>query len=137
METVGVGLRAVATLIDLILLCIAGYGIAAMTGSTTAAGFDLVGAPALLWFLVALAYYTVFEAGPGATPGKMALSLRVVMLEGGGKIDWKAALIRNVLRIIDGFAFYLVGAIIIWVSKKRQRLGDMAAGTVVVRAPKS
>jgi len=137
MEPVGVGLRAVATLIDLILLCIVGYVIAAMTGSTSADGFNLAGAPALIFFLIALAYYTVFEVLSGATPGKMALRLRVVMLEGGGKIDWKAGLIRNVLRIVDGFFFYLVGAIVVWVSKKKQRLGDMAAGTIVVRVPKS
>ncbi|HSN19544.1 MAG TPA: hypothetical protein VLS49_02630, partial [Usitatibacter sp.] len=41
---------------------------------------------------------------------------------------------RNVLRIVDGFLFYLVGAIAIWASKHRQRLGDMAAKTIVVSA---
>ena len=62
------------------------------------------------------------------------MGLRVVK-EDGGKLDWGASIIRNILRIIDGFAFYLVGAIVVWVSKKKQRLGDMAAHTLVV--PKS
>jgi uncharacterized RDD family membrane protein YckC len=62
----------------------------------------------------------------------MAMKLKVVK-EDGEKPDWQAAVVRNVLRIIDGFFFYLVGAIVIWASKKKQRLGDMAAKTLVVR----
>jgi uncharacterized RDD family membrane protein YckC len=48
-------------------------------------------------------------------------------------MDWQASIIRNLLRIVDGFFFYLVGAIVVWVSKGRQRLGDMAAHTLVVK----
>ena len=47
-------------------------------------------------------------------------------------MDWQASIIRNLLRIIDGFCFYLVGAIIVWVTKSKQRLGDLAAHTLVV-----
>jgi uncharacterized RDD family membrane protein YckC len=39
--------------------------------------------------------------------------------------------------VVDGLFFYLLGAIVVWVSKRRQRLGDMAAGTIVVRAAKT
>jgi uncharacterized RDD family membrane protein YckC len=46
----------------------------------------------------------------------------------------QAALIRNILRIVDGLFVYLVGAILVWKSDKRQRLGDRVAHTVVVRA---
>jgi uncharacterized RDD family membrane protein YckC len=57
-----------------------------------------------------------------------------VVKEGGEPLDWQASIIRNILRIIDGFFFYLVGAIVVWTSKKKQRLGDMAAHTLVVSA---
>jgi hypothetical protein len=61
----------------------------------------------------------------------MAMKLKVVK-EGGGAIDWQAAIVRNVVRLVDGLFFYLVAAIAVWMSKKRQRLGDMAANTIVV-----
>jgi uncharacterized RDD family membrane protein YckC len=133
MEPVGVGRRAVAVIIDSILLGIVGYLIASMTGSTTEAGFNLTGAPALLLFLIAIAYYVVMEKTSGATLGKMAMKLKVVRQDGAA-LDWQASIVRNVLRIIDGLFFYLVGAIVVWVSKSKQRLGDMAAHTIVVRA---
>lgn len=133
MEAVGVGRRAVAILIDMVLLFVVGYVIALMTGGTTASGFNLEGGPAFLWFGIALVYYVVMEARSGATLGKLAMGLKVVK-EGGEPIDWQASVVRNILRIVDGLFFYLVGAITVWVSKKRQRLGDMAAHTLVVKA---
>jgi uncharacterized RDD family membrane protein YckC len=62
--------------------------------------------------------------------------LRVVALETGEPIDWQASTVRNVLRLIDGLVFYLVGMIVIWLSDKQQRLGDRLAGTVVARQVK-
>jgi uncharacterized RDD family membrane protein YckC len=133
MEAVGVGRRAVAIIIDMILLSIVGYVIALATGSTTAAGFNLEGGPAFLWLIIALTYYILMEATAGATLGKKAMGLKVVK-EGGEPIDWKASIVRNIMRIVDGLFFYLVGAIVVWVSRKKQRLGDMAANTLVVKA---
>jgi len=131
MQGVGVARRAVAIIIDLIVLGILGYIIGMLTGQTTPQGVNLMGGPALLWILIGLAYYVVMEVQWGGTLGKMALGLKVVK-EDGQKLDWGASLIRNILRIIDGFCFYLVGAIVVWVSKKKQRLGDMVAHTLVV-----
>lgn len=133
MEPVGVGRRAVAVIIDSILLGIVGYLIASVTGGTTAEGFNLVGAPFFLLLLVSFAYYIVMEKTSGATLGKMAMKLKVVKQD-GTPLDWQASIVRNVLRLIDSFAFYLVGAIAVWISKSKQRLGDMAAHTIVVRA---
>ena len=133
MEPVGVGRRAVAIIIDSILLMIVFWVIALMTGGTTPEGFSLTGAPALLSMLIGLAYFVVMEKTSGATLGKRAMGLKVVK-EGGEALDWQASIIRNILRIIDGFFFYLVGAIVVWTSKKKQRLGDMAAHTLVVSA---
>lgn len=133
MEPIGVGRRAVAIIIDSILLMIVFWVIALMTGGTTPEGFSLTGAPALLSFLIGFAYFVVMEKTSGATLGKRAMGLKVVK-EGGEPLDWQASIIRNILRIIDGFFFYLVGAIVVWTSKKKQRLGDMAAHTLVVSA---
>ena len=133
MEPVGVGRRAVAIIIDTILLGIVGYLIASVTGGTTEMGFNLTGGPGLLFFLVVIGYYVVMEKTSGATLGKMAMKLKVVKQDGTA-LDWQASIVRNVLRIIDGFFFYLVGAIVVWISKSKQRLGDMAAHTIVVRA---
>jgi uncharacterized RDD family membrane protein YckC len=133
MEAVGVGRRAVAIIIDMIVLGIIGWIIAMFVpGATTPEGFNLVGGPAFLWFFIGIAYYVVMEVQWGGTLGKMALGMKVVT-EDGAKLDWGASLIRNILRIVDGFFFYLVGAIVVWTSKKRQRLGDMVAHTLVVR----
>ena len=82
--------------------------------------------------LISILYYIVLEATQGATLGKMALGLRVVKID-GSPISWRESIIRNVLRIIDSLFGYLVGAILVWNSPLRQRLGDRAAGTVVVR----
>ena len=133
----GVGRRAVAVIIDTILLFFGlGYGIAILTGqyhhSTSGSiGFKLHGAPALLWFAISLAYFVVLEKTIGATLGKLMLGLRVRTLDGGA-ITWKASIVRNVMRIVDGFGFYLVGAIVAWTSDLRQRVGDKLAKTVVV-----
>ncbi len=132
METVGVALRAVATIIDMIVLGVVAWVVALFTGGTTATGFELQGAPALLMFLLALGYYVVMEARLGWTLGKRAIGLKVVKLDGSA-LDWQASIIRNLLRVVDGLFFYLVGAIMVWTSKQRQRLGDRAAATLVVR----
>ena len=133
MEAVGVGRRAVAIIIDMIVLGIIGWVMAMFVpGATTPEGFNLTGGPAFLWFFIGIAYYVVMEVQMGGTLGKMALGMKVVK-EDGSKLDWGSSLIRNILRIVDGFFFYLVGAIVVWTSKKRQRLGDMIAHTLVVR----
>jgi uncharacterized RDD family membrane protein YckC len=136
MESIGVGLRAVAAIIDTALLFVVGYLIALATGGTSEGGFLLQGVPFFIWLAIALAYYIVMEARSGATLGKRVIGLKVVKLEGGAPLDWQASIARNVLRLIDGLFFYLVGAIVVWTSDKKQRLGDKVAGTVVVRAPK-
>lgn len=130
--TVGVGKRFVAVLIDGMVLFFIGYLIAMMTGQTTGAGFSLTGAPAFLWFLIVLAYYVVMEKMYGATVGKMALGMKVLKTD-GTPLEWNDSLIRNLLRIVDALFFYLLGAILIWTSPLRQRLGDRVAKTVVVK----
>jgi uncharacterized RDD family membrane protein YckC len=132
-KPVGVALRAVAAIVDTVLLGAVGYFLATVSGGITADGFELKGGPFFLWLIMAMAYFIVMEAMIGATLGKLLVGLRVVALGTGEPIDWQASTVRNVLRLIDGLFFYLVGAIVIWLSAKKQRLGDRVAGTVVAR----
>jgi uncharacterized RDD family membrane protein YckC len=78
----------------------------------------------------------VLEGAYGQTVGKMAVKIKVLR-EDGSKIDYADSAARNILRPIDALPYvipYLLGAILIWSSDKRQRLGDRVAHTVVVRA---
>ncbi|MCC7105525.1 MAG: RDD family protein [Chloroflexi bacterium] len=127
----GVLKRFVALVLDAIVLLGLGYLLALATGGTSDAGFNLTDGPALLWFGLGFVYFTGFEGLYGATPGKIALGLKVVR-EDGSPIGLREALIRNLLRLVDGMFGFLVGAILIWGSDRKQRLGDRVAGTLVV-----
>jgi uncharacterized RDD family membrane protein YckC len=86
------------------------------------------------WALLALGlgYYIVCEALVGMTVGKRLVGIRVVA-EDGEHAGLGPAVIRNLLRLVDGLFFYLVGAVFALTSPRGQRLGDRAAGTLVVR----
>lgn len=127
----GLGVRFVATILDTIVIVAIGYLLAMLTGMTTASGFNLQGGPALLWFLIGLAYFVALEAEFGWTLGKRAVGIEVRTTD-GGSIDYGDSLIRNVLRVVDGFFFYLVGVVLILLSDEQQRLGDRVGNTVVV-----
>ena len=87
-----------------------------------------------LSFAIFFGWFIIFETWwSGRTPGKRALGLRVVR-DGGFPLDAGAAVIRNVVRIAELFlGFYALSAISALVSKENKRLGDFAAGTIVVR----
>jgi uncharacterized RDD family membrane protein YckC len=86
------------------------------------------------WFVVALLYYVLMESMVGRTLGKMVTGIRVVSESSGSSPSTGAALLRTLFRVIDGFAGYLLGFIVVLNSSRRRRLGDMVAGTLVVRA---
>ena len=132
----GVGVRAIASIVDMIVLGIVGYVVALETGGMTDDGFQLSGGPFFLVMLIWLVYYVVLEALWGGTIGKMLTGLTVVRAVDGAKISWSESTIRNVMRIIDGILGYLVGAIAIWTSERHQRFGDRVAGTLVLRKAK-
>ena len=99
---------------------------------------DLAGAFQILaYFLISIGYGIVLEWGwRGQTLGKRLLRLRV-MDENGLRLQFSQVVIRNLLRFVDSLpAFYLVGGLGCLISKKAQRLGDLAANTIVVRQPK-
>jgi uncharacterized RDD family membrane protein YckC len=90
--------------------------------------------PLCLSFLVVMfLYFVLLEGLGGATVGKRLMRLRVVDVN-GGRAGLVRSLIRNVLRVVDGLpTMGLVGAILIVVTPERTRVGDLVAGTRVVR----
>lgn len=89
-------------------------------------------------FLLFTGYFAVFEwLWNGQTPGKRFMKLRVIREDGRPLTLWEA-LARNLLRIFDavpGFVLpvYSIGLVMIFLNKRDQRIGDMFAGTVVIR----
>ena len=133
----GVGSRFVGATIDsLIQFGLLGAG-AVVFLAWGAAGAASGGAFAIVAFLVFFVYDVAFEVlAGGRTPGKRWTGLRVVRA-GGQPVGFVASAIRNLLRPIDFLpSLYLVGIASVLVTKRNQRLGDLAAGTVVARAPR-
>jgi uncharacterized RDD family membrane protein YckC len=133
----GVGSRMVATIVDflvkgvlLVALWIVGGAVADGGPGGFVTAVTAVGA-----FLVLFGYDVAFETlASGRTPGKRAAGLRVVRL-GGEPVGFLASAVRNLLRLVDmqpGTA-HAVGAASVLFTRRNQRLGDLAAGTLVVR----
>ena len=104
---------------------------------------DLLKAIPKNWFLalailaygvIDLGYFLIFEAlWGGQTPGKRYQKLRVIRAD-GQPIGWLESALRNILRAVDMFAgFYPIGLVVMFLSPRSQRIGDYAAGTVVIR----
>jgi uncharacterized RDD family membrane protein YckC len=143
-ELAGLGSRFLAVMVDLlaqvaiavaliIAFAFAGPGLARIVPSANLAAWGIALA-VLLLFLIFFGWFIIFETWwSGRTPGKRALGLRVVR-DGGFPIDLGAAIIRNLVRIVEfGLGFYALSAISALLSPENKRLGDFAAGTIVVR----
>ncbi len=88
--------------------------------------------PALVWVALSLLYHLASEAITGRTLGKRLLGRRVARTD-GGRAGLGAIALRTAFRLIDGIGFYLIGLIaVLATGERRQRLGDLAAGTTVV-----
>jgi uncharacterized RDD family membrane protein YckC len=132
----GLGSRFMALLLDSILqglivaaAAVLGYALLSDVGAVI-----VLSAGLLFAYLV---YDVAFEVrGGGRTPGKRAVGLRVVR-DGGGSVGLRASLIRNVIRLVEATLFYVPAVISILATRSNQRLGDLAAGTLVVREPKA
>ena len=143
----GVGSRTVAALIDY-AICITAIVVVFIAASQTnvrlpslresassTSGTWILATLTVIQFAVLWLYYVLFEAlMDGQTPGKRFMHLRVV-LEGGVPITFSTSAVRNLVRIVDmqPAFFYAVGFISIIANRRARRLGDFAAGTMVVK----
>jgi uncharacterized RDD family membrane protein YckC len=130
----GVGSRFASAIVD-------GLVQTAIFTVTVFAGIALFGrsgftaaAITLTTFFVLAAYDILFEVfASGRTPGKRLNGLRVVRTD-GSPVGFFTSAVRNVLRLVDFLpSAYLVGIVAVLVTRRNQRLGDLAAGTLVVR----
>jgi uncharacterized RDD family membrane protein YckC len=92
---------------------------------------SVTGWPMVLMALGVFLLFALMEWRLGRTPGKMVAGTRVVMAD-GRPVTLGAALVRNVLRIVDAIGLYLVGLIVLAIDGQNRRIGDFAAGTRVV-----
>ena len=142
MPLAGIGSRFIAILIDYLIWGAAFFVLAIMAAIIVPALHVFGGVSAnwaigvfvLIVFLLQWGYFTLFEAfGFGRTPGKRVARIRVIHQSGRG-INFVESLARNLVRFVDYLpGFYAVGVVSIFVSRRNQRLGDMVAGTLVVR----
>lgn len=137
----GAGSRFLALAIDT-LLQIAGFtilGILALVaaffriGLQSALGTWALAIVLILGFVLYYGYFAAFEAlWNGQTPGKRLVRLRVITTS-GRPITAYEALLRNLVRIVDQLpVVYTVGLLSVFLTERNQRLGDLAADTVVV-----
>ena len=136
MVLAGLGSRLAAALLDFIvingiILSLWVVGIVIATPAELAGGIVAAGLISAT-FLVLFGYDTAFETlYSGRTPGKRLLGIRVVRM-GGEPPGFLAAAIRNLLRLVD-VGILPVGVLFILFTARNQRVGDLAAGTLVIR----
>jgi uncharacterized RDD family membrane protein YckC len=88
-------------------------------------------AAGFLWLLLVLVVFSYLEGRFGKTPGKWLLRIRVLGTDLAPCGFWRA-LVRNLLTFVDGFFNFLVGVLLVALTENWQRLGDLAARTLVV-----
>jgi uncharacterized RDD family membrane protein YckC len=132
------GRRVIATIIDGLVFGVAYWLLALAFGDLRTEGeaanwvANLPTAANVAYTLFVVGYYVLLEGWLGQTLGKLAVGIEVVAEATGQAPGITAAVIRTLLRIVDGLLGYTVAFITVLVSAKRQRLGDMAARTLVV-----
>jgi len=141
LELAGVGSRTAAAFADTVLLnlgVILIVVVARTIGTRLSGAVEgwLMAALVLLYYFAVLGYFVLFEAlNGGRTLGKQALGIRVVMAT-GHPITPTAAVVRNLVRLLDCYfplLPVLPAFLFVFLQRRNQRPGDLAAGTVVVR----
>ena len=130
--------RGCAQIVDAVILAgavamFSCFGDIAQEGSSSACWAGFAAIPlGLLWAVGCLVVFAYMEGHSGRTPGKWLLGIRVLGTDlrpcGFGR-----ALIRNLLKFVDGFFNFMVGVLVVALTENWQRVGDLAARTVVVR----
>ena len=142
MPLAGIGSRFIALLVDY-LIWFAGFLVLVVLAAIILPAMHAFDRISEQWawaififivFLVNWGYFTLFEAfWNGRTPGKRVARIRVIQ-RSGRPIGLFESMARNLVRYVDQLPFfYAVGVVAMFVTKDHQRLGDLAAGTLVVR----
>ena len=141
-DLAGAGNRGFAALVDFVVATFLVAGMLALGTVVSALVparllFPLQGLFVLVTLLIGWSYFVALEwMWEGRTIGKRMFGLRVISAD-GSPAPFTAVLIRNLIRVVDFLpGFYGLGLLAIVVSSRSQRLGDLAAGTFVVRAPR-
>ena len=145
-QVAGIGSRFLASLLDTLLILLLQI-VVILVFVLVLSAFDLLGETIAAWVYAVLGivgsiffwgYYIFFEMlWNGQTPGKRWVGLRVIRTD-GTPITLSESFIRNLTRLVDFLpAMYGIGIISMFLDKQSRRLGDLAAGTLVVhdRAP--
>jgi len=117
-----------------VLVGVSGDNSADVNNGRLMLGLSLGWQPFLVYCASIFVCLVLFEGARSTTPGKLAFGLRVVRYD-GSPCGWVAALKRGILRPVDALPVvipYLVGLAAARLSARRQRFGDMFAGTLVV-----
>lgn len=132
-DAAGLGSRSIALMIDALIQLVvlvpvlAGFLFDGLSGTAETVVFALVA------FAVVWGYFPLFEwLRGGQTPGKRMQGIRVVQTS-GEPAGFAPVMVRNLLRIVEVYALPFIALIAMFVSARGQRLGDLAAGTMVVR----
>jgi uncharacterized membrane protein SpoIIM required for sporulation/uncharacterized RDD family membrane protein YckC len=130
-EIAGIGSRTLAALADWLILAVLGGALSIASGVWRDAAPWLVAVLVLILYSVVWGYFTCFEGlRRGQTPGKRWLGIRVIR-DTGHAVSFSDAAARNLLLPVD--LFLLVGVFFIAIHPRAKRIGDLVAGTVVVR----
>ena len=136
-DLASVGPRIVAHLIDLLCYIAISIGLSTFIGFVFAPVPELGQAVATLIFAFAFFLYFIVSEGAfqGYTMGKKLMKMRVLNVD-GTPITWRTSILRNLLRVADMLpAIPLVGLIMLFLNPRSQRVGDLVAGTIVIREP--
>ncbi|HEY6107159.1 MAG TPA: RDD family protein [Anaeromyxobacteraceae bacterium] len=140
LDVAGLGGRALAYLVDLLVIflfwvtALLVYSIAGdLLRRVQEASFGAQAVAVVLFFFTGWAYDVAWEtAWSGQTPGKRLLGLRVVGRD-GAPVSFVESLVRNVLRAVEVPLLYAPGVLMVALTSRHQRLGDLVAGTLVVK----
>ena len=140
LNVAGPVVRAMAWLVDFalraVIYIVLFFALVVTVPSYSEVGL-MTGVLSILAFVLEWLYPTLFEGLSGTTPGKRWAGLRVLQ-DDGTPLTFPSAIIRNFLRAVDFLPLlYATGLVAMNNNKRFQRLGDLAAGTLVVYVPKS
>jgi uncharacterized RDD family membrane protein YckC len=132
-DAAGLGSRSIALMVDALIQLVVlvpvlvGFLVGGLSGTAETVVF------AIVVFVVVWGYFPLFEwLRGGQTPGKRMQGIRVVQTS-GEPAGFAPVMVRNLLRIVEVYALPFIALIAMFVSPRGQRLGDLAAGTMVVR----